>query len=54
MEGYYIALPKPTNKPIPSLGYFVIKHHGLIYFGLHYWRGIVHAQNYSIHMKYLS
>jgi len=28
MEGYCIALPKPIRKPIPSLKYFVIKHHG--------------------------
>jgi hypothetical protein len=28
MEGYCIALPKPLRKPIPSLGYSVIKHHG--------------------------
>jgi hypothetical protein len=28
--GYYVALPKPTRKPIPPLGYYVIKHHGLI------------------------
>jgi hypothetical protein len=25
---YCIGLPKLTRKPIPSLGYFVIKHHG--------------------------
>jgi hypothetical protein len=28
MEEYYVALPKPTRKRIPSLKYFVIKHHG--------------------------
>jgi hypothetical protein len=28
VEGYCIALPKPIRKPIPSLGYLVIKHHG--------------------------
>jgi len=28
MEGYCITLPKLTRKPIPSLWYFVIKHHG--------------------------
>jgi len=28
MTGYCIALPKPTRKPIPSLGYLIIKHHG--------------------------
>jgi hypothetical protein len=28
MEGYCIALPKPPRKLIPSLGYYVIKHHG--------------------------
>jgi hypothetical protein len=26
--GVFVALPKPTRKPIHSLGYFVIKHHG--------------------------
>jgi hypothetical protein len=37
VERYYITLlAKPTRKPIPSLRYFVIKHDGLIYFGLHY------------------
>jgi hypothetical protein len=30
MEKYYIAVPKPTRKPIPSLGYSIIKHHGCI------------------------
>jgi hypothetical protein len=25
---YYIVIPKPTRKPIPSLGYLIIKHHG--------------------------
>jgi hypothetical protein len=30
MEGCCIALPKPTRKPIPSLGYFVIKHRGFM------------------------
>jgi hypothetical protein len=38
MEGYFVALPKFTRKPILSLGYLVIKHHGLIYFGLSYWK----------------
>jgi hypothetical protein len=28
MEGYCVALPKPTRIPIPSLGYYVIKHQG--------------------------
>jgi len=28
VKGYYVTLPKPTRKPIPSLGYFIIKHHG--------------------------
>jgi hypothetical protein len=28
VEGYCIALPKPTRKPIPPLGYYVIKHQG--------------------------
>jgi len=28
MEGYCIALPKPTRKLVPSLRYLVIKHHG--------------------------
>jgi hypothetical protein len=27
MEGYCITTPKPTRKSIPSLGYFIIKHH---------------------------
>jgi hypothetical protein len=26
--GVFLALPKPTRKPIPSLRYFVIKHGG--------------------------
>jgi predicted nucleic acid-binding Zn finger protein len=25
---YNVTLPKPTKKPIPSLRYYVIKHHG--------------------------
>jgi len=28
LDGYFITTPKPTRKPIPSLGYFIIKHHG--------------------------
>jgi hypothetical protein len=28
MEGYCIAPPKHSMKPIPSLGYLVITHHG--------------------------
>jgi hypothetical protein len=28
MEVYCIALPKPPRKPILSLGYSIIKHHG--------------------------
>jgi len=32
----------------------IYKHHGLDYFGLGYWRGIAHAQKYSIHMHYPS
>jgi len=28
MERYCVALPKPPRKPIPSLGYSIIKHHG--------------------------
>jgi hypothetical protein len=45
VEGYCVALPaKVIRKPILSLKYFVIKHHGLIYFGLCYWRGIAHTQ----------
>jgi len=28
VEGYCVALPKPIRKPIPSLGYFLIKHQG--------------------------
>jgi hypothetical protein len=28
VEGYCVALPKPTRKPIPSLRYLVIKNHG--------------------------
>jgi hypothetical protein len=28
MEGYCIALPKPTRKPIPSLRYSIIKQQG--------------------------
>jgi hypothetical protein len=32
VEGYFVALPKPTRKPIPSLGYFVIKHQGFTSF----------------------
>jgi hypothetical protein len=30
MEGYYMTLPKPTRKPMPSLRYFRIKHHGFM------------------------
>ncbi len=30
MEGYYVTLPKPTKKAIPSIGYFVIKHHAFM------------------------
>jgi hypothetical protein len=44
VEGFYVALPKPTRKPIPSFGCYVTKHHWLIYFGLCYWKGIVHSQ----------
>jgi len=28
MEGYCVAIPKPTRKPISSLGYYIIKHQG--------------------------
>jgi len=28
VEGYCVTLPKPPRKPIPSLKYLVIKHHG--------------------------
>jgi hypothetical protein len=28
VEGYCVTLPKPTKQPIPSIRYFVIKHHG--------------------------
>jgi hypothetical protein len=28
MEGYCVPLPKPPRKPIPSLRYSIIKHHG--------------------------
>jgi hypothetical protein len=28
MEGYCVALPKHTKKPIPLLGYLIIKYHG--------------------------
>jgi hypothetical protein len=31
MEGYCITTPKPTRKPIPSLGYFIIKHRGCMH-----------------------
>ncbi len=45
MERYCVALlAKVIRKPILSLKYFVIKHHGLIYFGPCYWRGIAHTQ----------
>jgi len=30
VKGYFVALPKPTRKSIPSLGYFVIKHQGFM------------------------
>jgi hypothetical protein len=33
MEGYYITLPKPTRKLIPSLRYLIIKHHGVYTIG---------------------
>jgi hypothetical protein len=32
MKGYCVTLPKPTRKPIPSLGYSIIKHHGFMLF----------------------
>jgi len=41
--------PEPTMKSIPSLRYFIIKHHGSTLF-----KGIVHGQNYSIHSQYPS
>jgi hypothetical protein len=28
MKRYCVALPKPTRKPIPSLRYSIIQHHG--------------------------
>jgi hypothetical protein len=31
LEGYYIITPKPTRKPIASLRYFIIKHHGCMH-----------------------
>jgi hypothetical protein len=31
LEGYYIITPKLTRKPIASLGYFIIKHHGCMH-----------------------
>jgi hypothetical protein len=30
----------------------IYEHHGFNYFGLSYWKGIVHAQSYSIHLHY--
>jgi hypothetical protein len=32
VEGYCIALPKPPRKPIQSLRYSIIKHHGFTLF----------------------
>jgi hypothetical protein len=32
----------------------IYKHYGLNYIGLGYHKGIVYAQNYSIHVQYLS
>jgi hypothetical protein len=32
----------------------ICKHCGLNYFGLGYWRGIVCAQNYTMHVQYFS
>jgi hypothetical protein len=31
----------------------IYKHYGLNYIGVGYWRGIVYAQSYSMHVKYL-
>jgi len=31
LEKYCITIPKPTRKPIPSLRYFIIKHHGCMH-----------------------
>jgi hypothetical protein len=36
VEGYCIVLPKPTRKPIPSLRYSTIKHHGSMLFEGYY------------------
>jgi hypothetical protein len=47
VKGCYVALPKPIRKLIPSFGYYVIKHHGLIYFGLCYWKGIAFSKLFN-------
>jgi hypothetical protein len=41
------VLHNHTRKPILSLGYSIINT-----IGLHYWRGISHVQNHTIHMHY--
>jgi hypothetical protein len=51
MEGYYIALPKPTNKAIPCLRYS-INTNGLNYLSLDNQRGIAYDKEYSMHMHY--
>jgi hypothetical protein len=37
MEGYCVALPKPTRIPIPSLRYYLIKRQGSTSFLKKYW-----------------
>jgi hypothetical protein len=51
MEGYCIALPKPTSKSNTLLGIFS-KHYGLNYFSLNCQRGIAYGKGYSMHMHY--
>jgi hypothetical protein len=46
--------PTKTYKDFNTLITLHYEHHGLNYFGLNYQRGIVHAQNYSIHLQYTS
>jgi hypothetical protein len=53
MEGYCKALPRPTNKTIPCLGYS-IKTMGKKIKKLDYQRGNAYGKEYSMNMHYLS
>jgi len=47
MEGYCVPLPKPPRKPIPSLGYSIIRHHGFTIL-----EGYYSCSKNTIHMQY--